>query len=153
LEKFIESGKITVFGHEISTEEVEVVFATAETEKNADVTWETHADHQTVVLLNTHQSEELISEGLSRELTNRIQSMRKTAKLHHIHIATAYCTFKPDGRLRKVAEQFLDQISRTTGTGIRLDEEPTDEPTLTQTHKVQWQNKKMEEDFTVSACF
>lgn len=141
---------MTVHGHELNSQEVEVVFTCSSADKNADVSWETHADHQTVVLLNVHQTQELINEGLSRELTNRIQMMRKDAKLHHIHVATAYCTFKPEGHLRQVAEKYLDQISRTTATRLRLDEEPTEEPTLTQTHKVQWQNKTLEEEFAVS---
>ncbi|KAI6175374.1 Isoleucine--tRNA ligase, cytoplasmic [Aphelenchoides bicaudatus] len=127
LERFIETGKMTIHGHEISAEDVEVVFTCASTEANADVEWETQADQQTVILLNVHQSQELIEEGLSREITNRIQKMRKDAKLHHIHVATAYCDFKPDGSLRKAAEHFLGQIVTTTATGIKFDEQPNGE--------------------------
>lgn len=136
----------------MTQEDVEVVFTCSNTGSNTGENWETHADQQTVVLLNVHQDETLINEGLSRELTNRIQKMRKDAKLHHIHVATAYCAFKSDGQLLKVATEYLDQIARTTATDIRL-ETPAEgvETTLEQSHKVQWSNKTMEEDFEVCA--
>lgn len=141
---------MTVLGHELTNEDMEVVFTYADTEKQTDVTWEANSGYQTVVLLNTHQDEELIGEGLSRELTNRIQKMRKDAKLHHIHVATAYCTFKSDGMLHQIANQFLDQISNITGTEIILNAEPTVKPNLAQSYKIQWLSKTMEEEFMVN---
>jgi len=150
LENFIESGKMTVHGYELSSEEVEVAFTCSNTEKKAEETWEDHSKHQTVVLLNTHQDQTLINEGLSREVTNRIQQMRKEANLHHIDAAIAYCNFKSDGQLLKATQDHLDQIARITGTEIQLTE-PQDGvvPRLTKTHNVQWLNKTMEEEFAV----
>jgi len=150
LEDFIESGKITVHGYELSDEEVAVVFTCSKTAVKSDESWEDHSKHQTVVLLNTHQDQALINEGLSREVTNRIQRMRKDAKLHHIDAAVAYCEFKPDGYLLQATTEYLDQITRITGTEIQL-KEPEDGavPKLTLTHNVQWLNKSMEEEFSV----
>jgi hypothetical protein len=151
LEKFIETGRINVLGHELSSEEVEVVFTCSNTDVKSDVSWETNSGHQTVVLLNVHQDEALINEGLSREIISRIQQMRKTTKLHHIHDATAYCTFKADGYLLPVLNAYVEQISRVTGTKIFVGEpEMGVEAKLDQTHKVQWSNKTMEEEFAVS---
>ncbi|KAI6231146.1 Isoleucyl-tRNA synthetase [Aphelenchoides besseyi] len=129
LESLIANGKLEVCGHELTDEEVAVSF-TCKPGDNSSETWESMADKQTVVLLNTTQDDELIREGLSRELINRIQQLRKTAKLHHYNKARAYCQFEPtDGVLAQVAAKYLDAISHVTGTEIRLNEKLADNET------------------------
>ncbi|KAI6218653.1 Isoleucyl-tRNA synthetase [Aphelenchoides fujianensis] len=64
LESFVANGKLTVLGHELTDEEVAVSF-TCQPGKNSTETWESLAEGQTVVLLNTAQDEALIHEGLS----------------------------------------------------------------------------------------
>ncbi|KAI6229136.1 Isoleucyl-tRNA synthetase [Aphelenchoides fujianensis] len=143
LESFVANGKLTVLGHELTDEEVAVSF-TCQPGKNSTETWESLAERQTVVLLNTAQDEALIHEGLSRELINRIQQLRKAANLQHYHKARAFCEFQPaDGVLARVAAEYLDAISHVTGTDIRLHEAASAAATVQAEHVIRDETLKV----------
>ncbi|KAI6238191.1 Isoleucyl-tRNA synthetase [Aphelenchoides fujianensis] len=143
LESFVANRKLTVLGHELTDEEVAVSF-TCQPGKNSTETWESLAERQTVVLLNTAQDEALIHEGLSRELINRIQQLRKAANLQHYHKARAFCEFQPaDGVLARVAADYLDAISRVTGTDVRLHEAASEAATVQAEHVIRDETLKV----------
>ncbi|MFH4983268.1 hypothetical protein AB6A40_009977 [Gnathostoma spinigerum] len=77
LNKFIETGKLNILGYELTQEEMTVTYSARQTAMGGGV-YETHSDQQTVVMLDTSEDEELRDEGLAREITNRVQKLRKT---------------------------------------------------------------------------
>ncbi|TGZ66266.1 hypothetical protein CRM22_005414 [Opisthorchis felineus] len=102
LEKFVQTGSITVCGHVLNEDELSVVYTTsgsgvAEGEKKAKVEakteqvktgpavtqrYETASDARgLLVILDTTADPELEEERLARELVNRIQRTRKKAQL------------------------------------------------------------------------
>lgn len=135
LEELIASCKITVLGHELSSEEVSVAF-TCDSKTSSDVhKWEAQAENQTVVLLDCSEDEGLLEEGLSREMVNRVQKLRKEAKLQHDEQATALLSFQPaDGLLWQTARKFLDSMAKTTGSAIKLNEKAAPNSVVASSH-------------------
>ncbi|KIH61995.1 hypothetical protein ANCDUO_07726 [Ancylostoma duodenale] len=70
LEQFLAQGKLTVFGHELTSEEVYVSYTSGQTGAK-DHGYETHSDGKTIVMLDTSEDSALVEEGLAREITNR----------------------------------------------------------------------------------
>uniref|UniRef100_A0A1I7ZYP1 NADP-dependent malic enzyme n=1 Tax=Steinernema glaseri TaxID=37863 RepID=A0A1I7ZYP1_9BILA len=57
---------------------------------------------------------------LSREITNRIQKLRKSAKLQATQPATVYCEAADGTALFAVLNKFQETIATTTGTPVVL---------------------------------
>lgn len=67
-------GYIDVLGHRVSVSEVRVHLQIGDSESS---NYEANSDSQLLVLLNCTVDETAESEGLAREVTNRIQKLRK----------------------------------------------------------------------------
>ena len=68
----------------------------------------TEEDAHTTVVLDTNLSEELVAEGLMREIISKVQTMRKEAGfevMDHIVIS-----IRTSGKLETAAEQYKDVI-------------------------------------------
>ncbi|MFC1582758.1 class I tRNA ligase family protein, partial [Planctomycetota bacterium] len=74
-----------------------------------------------VVVLNTEINDELVAEGLAREIVNRIQNMRKTASLEYqTRIET---TISGDDEIKAVVGKFSDIIkSETLSTNLTCED-------------------------------
>ncbi|CAD5218660.1 unnamed protein product [Bursaphelenchus okinawaensis] len=148
LEDLISNCKITVHGYELTSEEVGVAF-TCDSKSGGN--WETQAGNQTVVLLDCTEDEALLEEGLSREIINRIQKLRKEAKLQPDDAASAYCTFEPaEGHLLKTAQKFLESISKSTGTTVKLNEK-AGEKNVVASNKSEIRNEQIEVNLILGA--
>ncbi|KHJ82622.1 hypothetical protein OESDEN_17684 [Oesophagostomum dentatum] len=78
-------------------------------------------------MLDTTEDESLVEEGLAREITNRIQKLRKAAKLVSTDAAVVYCVVKPSSsQLASVVASHKDKIEDATGTPVRLETLPAD---------------------------
>ncbi|HIC88506.1 MAG TPA: isoleucine--tRNA ligase, partial [Anaerolineae bacterium] len=124
LAEILQSGEgitLEVEGQEVALtpEEVEVRFEGKDGYSVA-------AEAGYLVAIQTEISEELLQEGLARELVRRIQTMRKEADFRiEDHINTYYQT---EGRtLRKVLENFGDYIKRETLSRELVAEKPPKE--------------------------
>ena len=76
---FLESGNITVAGHELSAEDLRVQRGLKQSKETAN--FEVAVDGEVMILLDAFAYPELAQEGLAREILNRIQRLRKRAGL------------------------------------------------------------------------
>ena len=76
---FLETGTVTVQGHELGSDDLRVQRRLRATDDNAHI--EVAADGDILVLLDAFAYPELAQEGLAREVLNRVQRMRKRAGL------------------------------------------------------------------------
>jgi isoleucyl-tRNA synthetase len=89
----------------VSREDVEIL--------HDDITgWLVQADNELTVALDTSLSDELIHEGLARELVNRIQNMRKDAGFDVTDRITIFVS--AEGRLTKALDAFGPYIQNET---------------------------------------
>ena len=81
VQKYVETGKITVGGCDLVEGDLTVVRFVKPVEGAADgaAKFETHTDNDVVILLDTLVRPELAQEGLAREVINRVQRLRKKA--------------------------------------------------------------------------
>ncbi|PIC35835.1 hypothetical protein B9Z55_015063 [Caenorhabditis nigoni] len=118
LEQFLLEGKLTVLGHEITSEEVAVSYVVGADQGHG---YKTHSDAKTIVMIDTTEDESLVEEGLCREVTNRVQRLRKQAKLVSTDTAHVHLVVHPAGsQLATVVAAKLKDIESATGTPIKL---------------------------------
>ncbi|VDM54204.1 unnamed protein product [Angiostrongylus costaricensis] len=125
LEQFLAEGKITLFGHVLTSEEIYVSYTSVECGSKCHG-YETHSDGKTILMLDTSKDQELVEEGLSREITNRVQKLRKAAKLVSTDPAMVYCMVKPDtSQMAAVLISHKKKIEEATGTPMLLEALPS----------------------------
>jgi len=80
LKVLLETDRIEIEGHEFTGEDIKVNYAFGE---NTDLssTYEPNSDNEVVILLNITPDQSMLDEGIAREIINRIQKLRKKAKL------------------------------------------------------------------------
>lgn len=74
----LENGHFEILGHRIELDEVRVIYAMNE---NTNSQYEAHSDNDVLVLMDLTPTEELLFEGVAREIINRIQKLKKKAQL------------------------------------------------------------------------
>ncbi|KRX21881.1 Isoleucine--tRNA ligase, cytoplasmic [Trichinella nelsoni] len=74
----MELGPINILGYEIFREELQIKYVLGDTDVKD---YQAHSDGRLIVLLNVSRDESMHEEGLAREMVNRIQKLRKKAKL------------------------------------------------------------------------
>ncbi|KAJ1367288.1 Isoleucine--tRNA ligase, cytoplasmic [Parelaphostrongylus tenuis] len=125
LEQFLSQGKLIVCGHELTSEEVSVSYTSAQGDSKCHG-YETHSDGKTILMLDVSEDQELVDEGLSREITNRVQKLRKAAKLVSTDSAMVYCIVKPvTSQMAAVVLSHKKKIEEATGTPMILEELPS----------------------------
>jgi len=80
LKEFQKTGKLVVAGHELDSEDVKVNYAFGG-DKTGCEKYEPHSDGEVVILLDTTPDQSMLDEGIAREIVNRMQKLRKKAKL------------------------------------------------------------------------
>jgi len=140
LSNFEEEGKIEIAGFLIEGEELLIMREyCGETER-----FEACSSKEVIVVLDTHLDEEMELEGISREISNRVQKLRKEAKLLSTDegIKVFYnITGKKKDELEKVKlslNRYLDVIQQHTKTWIYplSEKDDSDETTSTSMNKV-----------------
>ncbi|KAJ7188081.1 tRNA synthetases class I-domain-containing protein [Mycena filopes] len=114
---FIASGKITVDGIELVTGDIAVqryLDIPAEAQKQ----FATNTDSDVVVRLDIQVHPELVGEWLARELTNRVQKLRKKAGLQATDEVEVFYQFGAGegAELRAAIEEYAEMISKTVGS-------------------------------------
>uniref|UniRef100_A0A915BL74 Isoleucine--tRNA ligase, cytoplasmic n=2 Tax=Parascaris univalens TaxID=6257 RepID=A0A915BL74_PARUN len=124
LTSFVEKGTLNVLGYDLNAEEVTLSYSTSG-DSSLGAHFETNSDSQTIVMLDTSEDESLREEGLAREVTNRIQKLRKSAKLISTDEAYVYCKVTPSThQLRNIMISHAKQIHEATGTAFELGDLP-----------------------------
>lgn len=75
-EKLIADGFVELVGQRIDVSEVRVIFQATGNDK-----YEAHSDNDVLILLNVTPDQDMLDEGFSREIINRVQKLRKKAHL------------------------------------------------------------------------
>ncbi|CAJ0936945.1 unnamed protein product, partial [Mesorhabditis belari] len=124
LAQFLNEGKLVVVGYELTSEEVSVSYSGMGDQ--AATHHEYHSDVNTIVVVDVSEDDTLLEEGLAREVTNRIQKLRKAAKLVQTDKASVYCTVSPPGcKLSLVLDAHKEKIQQATGTPMFFETPPT----------------------------
>ncbi|XP_050714886.1 isoleucine--tRNA ligase, cytoplasmic-like [Eriocheir sinensis] len=109
----LERGTLDILGHTLLPEDVVVKYGFGGT----GGCYEAHADSSALVLLDTTPSEELQAEGLAREVVNRIQRLRKKARLVPTDEVTVWLAVSDTtSQLAQIVTshtQFIEATSRT----------------------------------------
>lgn len=74
-------GHYEVEGERIELEEVRVIYYLEQSAAVDGVQYEAHSDNDVLVLMDLRPSQELLDEGNAREIINRVQKLKKKAKL------------------------------------------------------------------------
>lgn len=78
IQESLARGHFEISGKRVELDEVRVIYAM---DSNADSKYEAHSDNDVLVLMDFTPSDELVLEGLSREIINRVQKLKKKAQL------------------------------------------------------------------------
>jgi isoleucyl-tRNA synthetase len=100
-----EKGKVSLLGHELTDDDFLIERGPKDDRLIA-------TERGVTVLLDTHLTDELILEGLSREIVNRVQKLRKDSGLQVTDRITLAVSV--DGKLQEAVEAHRDYIARET---------------------------------------
>merc|ERR1719187_397595 len=98
----------------------------AEIKQLSDQVLTSFVEGDILVMLDTTPDEEMLEEGVAREVINRVQKLRKSAGLKVDDKVTMYYTVTPqDHNLTKIITKFSDYIQTSSKTPVRpLSTEP-----------------------------
>lgn len=110
----LEQGHFEILKHRIELEEVRIIYAMADT---TDSKYEAHSDNDVLVLMDLTPTEELLHEGVAREIINRIQKLKKKTYLMPTDPVIIYYEI-PDksSELAKVAkshQEFIEGVIKS----------------------------------------
>ena len=103
----LRAGELKVLGYRLSEEDISILEKPAENIRAEEV-----EGLPISVYLDTRIDEELLYEGLAREVVRRIQSMRKDADLKYDQKIITHC--HGDEKLMKAIEKYRDYVMRET---------------------------------------
>ncbi|KAJ1973714.1 isoleucine--tRNA ligase [Dimargaris xerosporica] len=89
IKEFLTTRQLLVDGVTLSGDDLRVVRYYAQ-EGVADNKYDSHGDHDVLILLDTQEYPELAQEGLAREVINRVQRLRKKALLQPTDLISMY---------------------------------------------------------------
>lgn len=120
LQRFLVKKEIEVLGCKLEEQDLRLTYSFTD---DLSKQYEAHSEGSILVLLDIILDEKMIDEGLSREVINRVQKLRKKAQLVPSDAAIAYYAF--DGpvnskdNLSKVCVEYGNVIESKTRTPLR----------------------------------
>lgn len=75
-EQLIDNGFVELVGQRIDVSEVRLIFQAVGSDQ-----YEAHSDNDVLILVNVTPDQDMLDEGFSREIINRVQKLRKKARL------------------------------------------------------------------------
>lgn len=129
-QSFIANKKLILNGVEIFESELSVVrYVDVEADGGVSGKYETSFDNEAVVLLNVTLDDQLLEQGMIRELVNRVQRLRKKAGLVQTDDVIYYFKIKedPDQRLTALCKSQAETIrSALKQPFMNWDQKPLD---------------------------
>ncbi|XP_055858275.1 isoleucine--tRNA ligase, cytoplasmic [Episyrphus balteatus] len=111
IEKHLANGRFQILNHEIELSEVRIIFCIA---SQIGTNFEAHSDNDVLVLLDMTPNDELMEEGLTREIINRIQKLKKKSQLIPTDQVLIFYKFsQTDHQIAKIAAKYTDSIQTT----------------------------------------
>lgn len=77
----LRAGYYQIGAERIELDEVRIIYHLEQSAAVDGVRYEAHSDNDVLVLMDLRPSQEMIEEGMAREIINRVQKMKKKAKL------------------------------------------------------------------------
>lgn len=74
----LKQGYYTIVGNRVELEEVRVIYTMSDTTSSK---YEAHSDNEALVLMDFTPTDDLLHEGVAREIINRVQKLKKKAQL------------------------------------------------------------------------
>ncbi|XP_077985706.1 isoleucine--tRNA ligase, cytoplasmic-like isoform X2 [Glandiceps talaboti] len=125
LEDFQKSGEMIIEGHTITSDDVRILYAFDQ--KTNESHYEAHSDNDILVLMDVTPDQSMVDEGVAREVVNRIQKLRKKAKLVPVDdITVFYEVTAADGYLSNVVSNHQEYISNSIKQPIQAYPVPSD---------------------------
>merc|ERR1719189_3498439 len=127
LTSFIEGEKLSLRGHDISMEDLRIMYScTGEKSKELSEKYEADSQEDILVLLDTTPDQEMLDEGVAREVVNRVQKLRKSAGLKvDDQVTMLYSVTPKDHYLAGVISKFSDYIQTSSKTPLKILSQPT----------------------------
>lgn len=121
LQKFIATKTIVVQGHKLEEQDLRLMFSfTGPAAEQLSKQYEAHSEGSILILLDITADEAMHNEGIAREMINRVQKLRKKARLVPSDEAIAYYEIKDaSSNLAKVVVSHKDFIENATKTPQR----------------------------------
>lgn len=79
IQKQVSQGYFDILDQRIELDEVRIIYCTSE---QVGGNFEAHSDNEVLVLLDMTPNEELLEEGLAREVINRVQKLKRRLNLY-----------------------------------------------------------------------
>lgn len=113
--EFLSKGSITVCGQELLEGDLRLQHSfTGEKAKELSQRYQAHSSDGVLVLLDVTPDQEMLDEGIAREVINRIQKLRKKAHLVPSDPIIVYVSVEPESdHLSEVVKKFHNFIQST----------------------------------------
>lgn len=113
-------GYFEVLGNRIELDEIRVTYG-LDTAVVGDGKYEAHSDNEVLVLIDITPSDDMIEEGYAKEIINRIQKLKKKAKLVPTDPVVVYYNLDDAGGvLGRAAAAHLDLIQTTIKSDFKV---------------------------------
>ena len=118
LQTFVVNKEIEVMGHKLEEQDLRLMFSfTGPAAEELSKKYEAHSEGNVLILLDVTPDETMQNEGLARELINRVQKLRKKAKLVPLDEAIVYYKITDNNStIAKIIVSHKDFIESTTKT-------------------------------------
>ncbi|RVE54288.1 hypothetical protein evm_001115 [Chilo suppressalis] len=107
-EKLAADGFINLVGHRIDISEVRLIFQASGNDQ-----YEAHSDNDVLILLNVTPDQDMLDEGFSREIINRVQKLRKKAHLVPTDEVDIYYSVNKTSDIVRIINLHRDFIENT----------------------------------------
>jgi len=118
--EFQRVGEIEVLGEKLGADDLRLIYTFDNNSAETGAEFEAHSDNNILVLLNVSPDDSMLDEGLAREVINRIQKLRKKAKLLPADEITIYYKTPQSGSLSRVIPAYDEFIFATIKHPLKL---------------------------------
>lgn len=114
IQQALNQGHFQILNNRVELEEVRIIYVMADT---TNTKYEAHSDNDVLVLMDLTPTDDLVQEGLSREIINRIQKLKKKAQLLPSDPVLVYYEVPDaDSDISKVAKthrEFIENVIKS----------------------------------------
>ena len=120
LTSFVEGESLVIQGHKILPEDIRIMYSfSGEKSKELSEKYEADSQEDILVMLDTTPDQDMLDEGVAREVINRVQKLRKAAGLKVDDEVTMFYTVTPkDHHLAAVITKFSEYIQSSSKTPV-----------------------------------
>ncbi|KAH8258701.1 hypothetical protein KR038_004332 [Drosophila bunnanda] len=109
IQRQVSQGYFNILDQRVELEEVRIIYCTSE---QVSGNFEAHSDNEILVLLDMTPNEELLEEGLAREVINRVQKLKKKAQLIPTDPVLIFHELSADKQGKKDAVEVQAQLTK-----------------------------------------